>query len=615
MSSDLTQTELDKLKVVADFLFFDEYQDKASYPQFEKTFGMFFKEGEIYLDSVFKELCGPKKKYLTFPRLIKAYLDYKNKQRKMDDNTVKFFDLLFGEMLKSEEDIILDEKRENYKAYTSAPQKKRRFISKATLVTDEDRTIKGMKLEYDDNMDVNLFDEKEDVFFENELELGPIQQRGSFFQTLLSKLNNTTEFIIRDSITHIFGTATDKVELLGFKTRAGKIYFAGKPNGKGFIFGSPMKQFHYVKFKVDEKSRGMYDLQPYFMSTKRTNTALNLNLEDINRDLWEKEPLINEEEQLQNVEGETLLDRYVLGAPIVSDDSGAGEEVKEANTSNGMEGLLAKVQKLYISKDQDVEEETNEANQLSSNDILNGGKLKAGRKGKGKGKPKGKSSGNKKTRKKIKAKTDEKLENVVYPNYDEDEENLKEFNEEEENAGEEESEEEGNGKKLRAGAQRKNPEVKESKDIPEYVLVDIKDLNKDEIEEVADEDDFEIDTEELKDLSIEQLTARINRIDYLINASKDEEEKRHLDIAKEAYVAKKNQLLKEEEEQATKEMIEKQNIAEDQIKKEEEEKRQKAIDEKNDYLSQILEETERKRVTDEKETLEEEDIEEEEEEG
>ncbi|MCQ2819532.1 MAG: C2 family cysteine protease, partial [archaeon] len=407
--TNLTQKELDQLKVIADFLFFDEYQNKASYPQFEKTFGMFFKEAEIYLENVFKELCGPKKKYLTFPRLIRAYLDYKNNKSKLSSDTRKFFAMLFNRILKTEDDIILKGKKTKYKFYTSAGHKKRSYISKITVITDPNDMIEGMKIQYDDHMDVPLYDESQDVFFDSELEIGVIKTEDQEGEDLTSQANNITEYVVRDSITHIFGTYTDKIELLGFKTRAGKTYFAGKPIGEGFIYGNPMRQFHYVKFKVGEKNDGMYNLQPYFTSTPRTNEFLKLGLNDIKPALWENEELINEEKQIEKLTDEDLIDKYVLSAPIVSDDSGAGQEVKEANTTNDMEDLLAKDQKLYTMKDKDTTQEEEEASQLTLNDLISGGgqQVLRSRKPGQKSAPKAKATeeeGEKKTKKKIKAK-------------------------------------------------------------------------------------------------------------------------------------------------------------------------------------------------------------------
>ena len=55
--------ELEKLKVIADFIYDDEYQDKAGFPQFEKRMSLFFVENPIALDKVFKDLCGEKRKF------------------------------------------------------------------------------------------------------------------------------------------------------------------------------------------------------------------------------------------------------------------------------------------------------------------------------------------------------------------------------------------------------------------------------------------------------------------------------------------------------------------------------------------------------------------------
>ena len=409
----INQRELDQLKVLADYTFFDEYQNKCSFPQFEKSLALFFKPEDLSLEEVFKDLCGPKKKYLTFPRLLRAFNTWKTRKVMLKADTRKFFTRFQTRLLYLEDEVILKEKKAHYKSYTSTGNKNRSLLTKLTLVTDKENIIKGMKLQYDDLIDANLYDQSEDVYFGNELEMGVLgegDQSAKDMKTLTDKSNCNNEFILRDSISHIFGTYTTKIELLGFKTRAGKTYFSGKPNGDGFIFGSPYRQFHYVKFKVGEAEEGMYNFQPFFISNPRYNESLQIKLEDVKPSLWENEPLINEEVALDKVDNPELLEKYIASAPIISDDVGAGDKIKEANELNNLAEITPKEEKQYIAKDKDYDMIKEAAADLKANDIIssNATALRSGNR-RGKSKSKSKAKDNKKAdkrnkKKKIKAK-------------------------------------------------------------------------------------------------------------------------------------------------------------------------------------------------------------------
>ncbi|MCQ2820483.1 MAG: hypothetical protein MJ252_24735, partial [archaeon] len=407
----ITQKDLDQMKVLADYTFFDEYQNKCSFPQFEKSLALFFKPDDLSLEEVFKELCGPKKKYLTFPRLLNAFNTYKTQKDSLRSDTRKFFSMLQNRILLQEEQELLKGKKVHYKAFTSTGNKNRNLLTKLTLVTDKDNLVKGMKMQYDDLIDANLFDQSEDVYFGNELEMGVLGegvQSARDMKDLGDKSNCNTEFILRDSISHIFGTYTTKIELLGFKTRAGKTYFAGKPNGDGFLYGNPYRQFHYVKFKVGQGEEGMYNFQPFFISNPRYNECLQLQLEDVKPSLWENEPLINEEVALDKIDNPELLEKYIASAPIISDDVGAGDKVKEANELNNLAEIAPKEEKNYIAKEKDYDMINEAADALTANDILSSdpSKVRSGkRRGKSKSKAKEKKpKEDKNKKKKIKAK-------------------------------------------------------------------------------------------------------------------------------------------------------------------------------------------------------------------
>lgn len=53
------------IKSLCEYLFFDQYRDLASFPRFEEKISLF---------EVLKEICGERRKYITFRRMLKAYI-------------------------------------------------------------------------------------------------------------------------------------------------------------------------------------------------------------------------------------------------------------------------------------------------------------------------------------------------------------------------------------------------------------------------------------------------------------------------------------------------------------------------------------------------------------
>ena len=52
----LTQEELNKLKTVCDYLFFDQYKENSTFSNFEKCFAFLVYGKKISLEKVFKEI-------------------------------------------------------------------------------------------------------------------------------------------------------------------------------------------------------------------------------------------------------------------------------------------------------------------------------------------------------------------------------------------------------------------------------------------------------------------------------------------------------------------------------------------------------------------------------
>ena len=70
------QDEEIKLKTICEYLFFDQYQDTATFPRFEQCFQPLFNNLSISMETVFKDICGEKKKYINYKRFTKAYLNH-----------------------------------------------------------------------------------------------------------------------------------------------------------------------------------------------------------------------------------------------------------------------------------------------------------------------------------------------------------------------------------------------------------------------------------------------------------------------------------------------------------------------------------------------------------
>ena len=99
MFQSIEEKELTNIKTVCEYLFFDQFKDTASFQGFERAFSCLFPKTDIEFDKVFKEICGDKKKYITFRRFVRTYINYKKKEG-ISEDTIKFFDELFKNRIK-----------------------------------------------------------------------------------------------------------------------------------------------------------------------------------------------------------------------------------------------------------------------------------------------------------------------------------------------------------------------------------------------------------------------------------------------------------------------------------------------------------------------------------
>ena len=311
---DLSEEELSKIKTISEYLFMDQYQDSAAYPRFEECFGPFCLEKSIDLPKAFKSLCGKKRKYLTFRRLIISYEQWKKNAKKSNQDFTKFMDLIYNNLLKQPGKSVgkIVDKAISYNTNNSQHKK---AISQFCVITDEDQNeIKGFQITYDEFFKNNLFLNKEDEKFYISLELTLAADTPTTENAEASFPNMN----YRDGITHLGGTIKDgKINFLVFKCRSGKIAFVGKPSGEPFLFGKYGEQLHTIKISV--KDGCLIYLEPYFIEVERHNPKVDKTSEEITEKFLKEDEPIYEETILENVTNEEEVEKQIL-QPLMKDD-------------------------------------------------------------------------------------------------------------------------------------------------------------------------------------------------------------------------------------------------------------------------------------------------------
>ena len=207
MTSNLNEVEEIQLKTICEYLFFDQFKDYASFPRFEQCFQPLFNSTNITLDSVYKEICGPKKKYINYPRMLSAFKKYKSGN--LSNDTKYFFQKLLTNILKSLEECL--------RYSTKISNNKREYISLIEVLTDNEGVIHGLNVQYDGVFSNRMYPSKleENLSVSLEMNLGIIDEKpilnGSINQFLGLK-----EKFYRDNVTHLFGTFDKEKKILSF---------------------------------------------------------------------------------------------------------------------------------------------------------------------------------------------------------------------------------------------------------------------------------------------------------------------------------------------------------------------------------------------------------------
>ena len=319
---ELSVEEQIKLKTLCEFVFCGTLTDHATYENFEKCFQPLFNDNiKIDLYDAYISIVGEKKKYLTYPRLVDAYLRYKHKDK--ETNLSIFFSQIFNKILKHKDTFVgrhedyneknndnfrnivclstkkACSKNDNYNQYNES------YISKLEVIINRKEIIKGVIIEYDNSNNYELYpkDNNEDILIGLRIKSKQINKAIYITESKRKKLDNQeiNKVLYQDSITHIFGTFdenTKAINFLGFKCFSGKTRFIGYPKGESFLFGEFGKKFYNLRLEID-KNKGIILFEPGFIDNESINYFKqeldkcnnNINLNDSNKDILEESML------------------------------------------------------------------------------------------------------------------------------------------------------------------------------------------------------------------------------------------------------------------------------------------------------------------------------------
>ena len=305
--------------MISDYLFLDRFNDYASFVRFEQCFGPLFspKNKQFKLVEAFKEIVGPKRKYLTFKRMVKAYLNWKSK--KSSNYSFNFFmSEVFQKMIKKRGEVI-GELVEGQRVFSTKNCRNRKVISKFSVLTDETKNIiKGFIIEYDTVFKAILCKQQkpEDIHLEINFELFHSIEKKS----LMTELD-------RDGITHIAGKyneTTKNIKFLIFKCRSGKTLYIGDEKESEtdkivpFIFGSSKCQLKTMVIELINNQLAY--IQPKYQLSIRKNDNLDIDFNILDEKYLENDPPKYEESDLESLSPEELKDDKKILFPLVLDD-------------------------------------------------------------------------------------------------------------------------------------------------------------------------------------------------------------------------------------------------------------------------------------------------------
>ena len=348
--ADNKQTNEIEIKTLCEYLFFDQFQDTATFPKFEQCFQPLFNNIDISMETVFKEICGEKKKYINYYRFAKAYLNHLNGKDPSND-TKTFFTNTLTKILKEENSFVGKSMEKNYIFSTKKSCQKRQCITLIEVLSDKAGKIHGINLEYDGVYKSEMYPSKikDDLIVSLEMKLGIVDEK-PIKEKKVGKFLGFKQENYRDGVTHVFGTInqeTGLITFLGFKCLSGKTVFVGFPEGDGFLFGKFGKKLHNLKLQMTVD--GITKLEPGFKENSRKNFFLGgIFGKLLNQDL-NKEEVIKDEAQLSKLEDDIAIDKLIT-TPIVDDDHFFNEKLKDEISGNNYKEVVNQFPRHWIRK-------------------------------------------------------------------------------------------------------------------------------------------------------------------------------------------------------------------------------------------------------------------------
>ena len=312
---DISNLEISEIGMIYDFLVLDRFQEYATFFRLEKCFGPFFpNESSEFLPEVFKEICGPKHKYISYGRFILAYTKWKSKSSS-NNNFNKFMDTIFNKIIVTQKETI-GNIVEGGRIFSTRNTRGRKVISRFSVITDETKNkINGFHIQYDDCFETIL---------------SPDKTRNNITLEINFRQNGPN-IRDRDGISHIGGKySEDKkyIKFLMFKCRSGKTFYIGDETEdkdekiKYFLYGTTSCQLKSVRVEVvDEK---LIYFEPKFQPSLRINQKIKEfdSIDDnfINNNIMNS-PLIFEENEMKDMSEEELEKNNFLIIPSINDDA------------------------------------------------------------------------------------------------------------------------------------------------------------------------------------------------------------------------------------------------------------------------------------------------------
>ena len=334
---EISNIEINKIKTVCDYLFVDRVKDFATFPRFEQCFGPLFSDKtDFILSEAFKEICGKNKKYITFPRMLSSYINWKSNKSKNKHFNYFMSSLFTNKIIKTNEEVI-GELNENCQIFSTQNCQGRKAISKFGIFSDYKKTkIQGFLLEYDDSFYANLSFRHESDTPALEINLKPYK-----VDEVYGKIFDND----RDGVSHICGKydiKEKKIYFLVLKCRRGKTFYIGDNTKKNendimpFVFGNSDLEIKGLRIATFKNQLCYLELS--FQKSMRINPNLAIDFDKINEKYLEGDKLIFEEKKIQNINiNDINYDKYIL-IPLVKDtafmDESSLTEIRDGKKFN-----------------------------------------------------------------------------------------------------------------------------------------------------------------------------------------------------------------------------------------------------------------------------------------